>query len=112
MEMPASVALHDKLKDKPISFVNITVDIPKDKDKWKKALAKYSLNKAGYQNFMIDVKSPLAVFIHGMPNGVSVPQYVLIDKTGQVAAMEAKRPSDPLLLEEMLNLLNKNPDNK
>jgi len=110
-EMPASAALHDKLKGKPVSFVNITVDVPKDKDKWKKALARYSLNKVGYQNFMIDGKSPLAVFIHGRPNGTSVPHYILIDKAGQVTAIEAKRPSDPLLLKEMINLLNKKLDN-
>jgi len=107
VEMRASAALHDKLKGKPVSFVNITVDVPKDKDKWKKALARYSINKAGYQNFMIDGKSPLAVFMHGMPNGVAVPQYMLIDKAGKVATTGAKRPSDPLLLKEMLYLLNK-----
>jgi thiol-disulfide isomerase/thioredoxin len=107
MEMPASVELQEKLKGKNISFVTITVDAPKDKDKWKKALVTYSLKKAGYQNYMIDMKSPLAVFMHGIPNGVSVPQYILIDKTGKVAAIQAKRPSEPQLLEEMLFLLNR-----
>jgi len=106
-EMPASVALHDKLKGKPVSFVNITVDKPIDKDKWKKAVVKYSLNKVGYQNYMIDGWSPLAVFMHGRSDGVSVPRYVLIDKAGNVASIAAKQPSDPLLLQEMLALINK-----
>jgi thiol-disulfide isomerase/thioredoxin len=107
MEMPASVALQEKLKDRKISFVNITVDKPADKDKWKQALVTHALNKPGYQNFMIDYKSPLAVFMHGRPNGVAVPQYILIDKTGKVAAIAAKRPSDPQLLTDMLILLNR-----
>lgn len=107
MEMPASVALQEKLKGRDIAFVTITVDAPKDKDKWKKALVTHSLNKGGYQNYMIDVKSPLAVFIHGQPNGVAIPQYILIDKSGAVAAIEAKRPSEKPLLAEMLLLLNR-----
>lgn len=96
-----------KIKKEDIIFVTITVDTPKDKDKWKKALVQHSLNRAGYQNYMIDGKSPLAVFIHGMPDGVSVPKYILIDKTGKVAAIEAKRPSEPQLLKEMLSLVNR-----
>lgn len=53
---------------------------------------------------MIDGKSPLAVFIHGNPDGISVPHYVLIDKEGKVAAINAKRPSDPELRADLLKL--------
>lgn len=105
-EMPSSVALHDKLINKEISLVNITVDKPEDAGKWKRAIVTYSLNKSGYQNYMIDGKSPLAVFMHGVPDGVSVPQYILVDKRGKVVSIKAKRPSDLKLLKEMLFLLN------
>lgn len=106
VEMPASVALHDKLINKKIAFVNITVDKPEDMGKWKRAIVTHSLNKPGYQNYMIDGKSPLAIFMHGMPNGVSVPRYILIDKRGKVASIKARRPSDPQLLQEMNFLIN------
>jgi thiol-disulfide isomerase/thioredoxin len=99
-EMPHSKELQKKLKAKAVAFVNISIDT--SPDKWAKAMQKLSFPSAGVQNYLIDSSGPLSQFLQLPP----IPRYVLIDKNGKVFALDAKRPSNLKLVNDIEALLN------
>ncbi|OUJ73975.1 hypothetical protein BXP70_09460 [Hymenobacter crusticola] len=98
-EMPASAKLQTKLTGKEVQFVYFSVD--RDKGKWLKSLEKEQLAQPGTQHYLLAPDSKLAKFLNAPP----IPRYVLIDKQGQAASLDAARPSNPPLLADIDNLL-------
>ena len=99
-EIPHLQKIEEKYHGKNIEFVSISIDKPKDHDKWKKFVDKESL---GGVQLMADNewKSDFitAYEIH------SIPRFILIDPKGNVVRSDAARPSDPALQELLDKLL-------
>jgi thiol-disulfide isomerase/thioredoxin len=98
-EMPHAKTLQQQLTGKEVVFVNVSIDT--QATKWKKSMQQLELQTAGKHNYLMDSKSPLGSFLQLPP----IPKYVLIDKKGNVFALDAKRPSDKLLLDDIKLLL-------
>ncbi|PSR57108.1 hypothetical protein AHMF7605_28325 [Adhaeribacter arboris] len=108
LQIAPSIKLVNQFKDSNIVFVFIAVEFPDYKQKWKEAISVYGLNKSGLQHFKIEGKSRLTEFISGIPEGLSMPHYLLVDASGKVAAMDAKSPEDFQLRADILKLLKTN----
>lgn len=78
-----------------ITFVLLSID--KDEQRWKQAIAKYKLGLAGFVHYRIGPESDLAKFF----DVSSIPHYALIRKNGEFYDLNAKRPSDPLLEQDL-----------
>ncbi|MCU0419648.1 MAG: carboxypeptidase-like regulatory domain-containing protein [Cyclobacteriaceae bacterium] len=83
-----------------IVFVMLSLD--GHEDRWKNALAKYGL-ASGFHHFRIGPESSLS----DLYDVTSIPRYVLLNKDGSHANLDAKRPSDPRLRKEFDRLLGK-----
>jgi thiol-disulfide isomerase/thioredoxin len=97
-EMPASVTLHGSAAGKDLNFVYLSVDT--DKAGWLKAITEHGLNRPGTQHYLLDPKSTLATFLGAPP----IPLYLLLDKQGRAASLDAPRPGEPRLLENLAQL--------
>ncbi|GAA4759298.1 MULTISPECIES: TlpA family protein disulfide reductase [Flavobacterium] len=87
-EMPNSLKLHKKYKDKVV-FVYLSIDL--EKGDWEKACVKESLLDLKYNLMTIGFKKSEAL------KGVkleSIPRYMIFDKEGKLANVDAPRPSD------------------
>lgn len=97
-EMPASKKLRESSLVKEVSFVYISID--SREDKWKNAInAK-------------QIKGVNLISLNGSEDGLSdkyefpyIPRYVLIDKKGNIADFDAKRPSDKGIEKDLQTLL-------
>lgn len=100
-EIPHLQKAEEKYKGKNIEFVSISVDVPKDYDKWRKMVA--DKNLGGTQLFADkDWKSD---FIRAY-NINSIPRFILIGPDGKVINADAERPSSPdlaVILDKLLN---------
>jgi thiol-disulfide isomerase/thioredoxin len=98
-EMPSSMELVDKYKGR-IAFVYLSLD--DDIEAWRKALKKYNLEKPFLANhFRIGSNADAAKLFEVN----EIPRYILIDKQGNFVNLKARRPSDPLIYEELDRLL-------
>jgi thiol-disulfide isomerase/thioredoxin len=98
-EMPSSMELVDKYKGR-IAFVYLSLD--DDIEAWRKALKKYNLEKPFLANhFRIGSNADAAKLFEVN----EIPRYILIDKQGNYVNLKARRPSDPLIYEELDRLL-------
>ena len=95
-EMPFSQELMAKLTDKQrrkIVFLYVSTD--ESREAWRKTLDILKLQ--GEHGWSPQMGSQLGV--------ESIPRYMIIDKDGKIINKNAKRPSDPAILEELLKLL-------
>lgn len=95
-EMPDAKKLHEYFKDKPVAFVNVSLD-SKD-DVWKYAIKKFDVDGINTLEQKGD-ESEIA-----KKYGVTgIPHYFLIDKNGKFAVIEGlNRPSDGEKLREQI----------
>ena len=97
-EIPALKKLTDTLASKDIVFVSICVF--DEKSSWEKMVTKKQLK--GVQLF---AESGENSFVNEyMIQGI--PRFILLDKSGRIVNANAKRPSEPLLLKELMELLD------
>ncbi|SDX28079.1 Thiol-disulfide isomerase or thioredoxin [Lutibacter oricola] len=99
-EIPALKELEKKYHGKNIEFVSISVDKAKDHDVWKKMIKEKEMK--GVQLFAD--KDWSSEFVKGyLIKGI--PRFILIDTEGNIINANAKRPSDPKLVDD-INSLN------
>ncbi|MHC0439778.1 TlpA family protein disulfide reductase [Flavobacterium sp. 3-210] len=100
-EIPFLQKVEEKYHGKNIEFVSISIDAPKDHDKWQKFVTDKQL---GGIQLMADNewKSDFATSY----NVVSIPRFILIDPQGKVVNSNATRPSDQALQTQLDSLLN------
>lgn len=100
-EMPYMEKLSEEMKGMPVVFVSMSLDVGDELiGLWKQMIqdkkgAEYCLNVPG--GFKSDLVK--AYLIH------SVPRIVIIDKEGKIVDAYAKRPSDPKLKMQLLELM-------
>lgn len=99
-EIPALGEIEEKYKGKNIHFVSLSVDVEKDKEKWKNFVQENHLK--GIQ--IIADKDFNSDFIKKF-NINSIPRFILIDPKGKIVSANAKRPSDPELQKQLDQLL-------
>ena len=98
-EMPASMELVDKYKGR-VAFVYLSLD--DDIEAWRKALKKYNIDRPFLTNhFRIGSNSDAAALF----DIKEIPRYILIDKKGNFVNLNARRPSSPLISEDLDRLL-------
>lgn len=97
--MPASANLQQTLRGQPIQFVYVSLDT--NPVKWHQALTTHHLTQPGTQHYLLDPESALAKYFNAPP----IPRYILLDQQGQVASLDAARPSSTLLQADLSNLL-------
>jgi thiol-disulfide isomerase/thioredoxin len=100
-EFPHSKELYNKLSDKQKKkIVFLFVSIDDTADAWKRALEQLQLpgehghSSGGWQARIVNYFRVQ-----------SIPRYILIDKNGEIANIEAPRPSSPELWNELLKLM-------
>lgn len=101
-QFPYSKELHKKLSDKQkkqIEFVYISID--DDETRWKKGIEDNQLD------YGIQLHSPGGWSSEACKYFQinSIPRYMLIDKNGKIVNINATRPSDPKILDEILELV-------
>ena len=99
-EIPFLKKLEKQYRGKDIQFVSISMDKPKQHEKWKKFVKDNKLT--GIQLFAdnaFDSKLAKNYKIN------SIPRFLLFDKEGLIVDADAKRPSDPALKKILNDLL-------
>jgi len=100
-EIPFLQKVEEKYHGKNIEFVSVSIDAPKDHDKWQKFVTDKQLG--GIQLLADNEwKSDFAISY----NVISIPRFILIDPQGKVVNSNASRPSSPELLTQLDSLLN------
>lgn len=101
MEFPYSKQLHAKLTDKQkkdIVFLYISID--DTVEIWKKAIESLKLDNGLHGLSLGGWASQAAKFF----NINAIPRYILINKEGVIVNNNARRPSDPAILNDILQL--------
>ena len=93
-EIPFLKKIEKKYHGKNIEFVSISVDVEKQRQKWKDMVKDMGLT--GTQ-IMAD-KDFKSDFIKAY-NIAAIPRFILIDPSGNIVSPDALRPSDPKLIE-------------
>lgn len=99
-EIPALKQLEKDLHGKNIEFVSISMDKPKELEKWKKFVSKEGLS--GIQLFSDNAFETRVAKEYKIN---SIPRFMLFDKEGNVVNTKAMRPRDPELKPFLLKLL-------
>ena len=99
-EIPFLKKAEEKYHGKNIEFVSISVDVDKDHDKWVTFVKEKGLG--GMQLFAD--KNWNSEFMKSY-NINSIPRFILLDPKGNIVDSDAKRPSDPGLVEQFDKLL-------
>lgn len=97
-EMPYSVNLQKLYAGKDIVFVYLCAD--ETEGKWQGNIARYQVNGDHYlmsEGFKNDAYLHLSVS--------TLPRYILVDKTGNIVAPDARKPSNVLLRDDINKLL-------
>jgi len=99
-ELPYLKKIEKAYHGKHIYFLSLSIDAPKDYDKWKQMVIDEKLgsvqviaDKGGKSKFIDDY------FI------VSIPRFILLDPEGKIVSNKAPRPSSPELI-DLFNELN------
>lgn len=101
-EFPYSRILHDKLTEKQkkqIVFLYISID--EVADNWKKAMIDMKLDNGTNVHSVGGWQSDATKFFRLQ----SIPRYMLMNKKGEIIEPNAKRPSDPEIMNDILKLL-------
>ncbi|MCG1037306.1 TlpA family protein disulfide reductase [Polaribacter sargassicola] len=99
-EIPDLRRVEKMYHGKNISFLSISIDEPKDHDKWKNMIKN---NKLGGTHVLAD-KAFNSQFILDY-NIRSIPRFILIDPNGVIVTQHAPAPSNPELI-DLFNELN------
>lgn len=101
-EMPYIEKMADDLKDANIQFFSLSLDTGNQLVNAWKALVKDKTGATLNINIPNGFKSDLAAYF-----GIrSVPRIVIVDQQGKIVDAFARRPSDPKLRQQLLELLN------
>lgn len=100
-EIPYLQKVEEKYHGKNIEFVSISIDTPKDHDKWQKFVTDKQLR--GIQLFSDNEWKSEFVTSY---NVTGIPRFILIDPKGNVVDANASRPSSPDLEKQLDSLLN------
>lgn len=100
-EIPSLKKMEEEFRGKDIVFMSISIDKVKDSQKWKDFVKKEQLT--GVQ-LMTDSDIDSAITKTYDVN--AIPRFLLFDKQGNIVTIDAPRPSDPLLKEQLTKLLN------
>ncbi|POY37375.1 TlpA family protein disulfide reductase [Solitalea longa] len=100
-EIPYLKKLEEEFHGKDVVFMGVSVDEPKDKEKWKKFLITNQLE--GVQVFAGGWHQSTIAKSYNI-NGI--PRFMLFDKNGNIINVDAPRPSDPKLKETLDRLLS------
>ncbi len=93
-EIPFLKEVEEKYHDKNITFVSISTDKQKDKQKWKDMIKEKELG--GIQ--LITDNDFNTSFISGFKIS-GIPRFILLDPNGNIVQANAPRPSDKKLIE-------------
>ncbi|WP_377179071.1 TlpA family protein disulfide reductase [Namhaeicola litoreus] len=99
-EIPHLKEITEAYKNKEIAFVSMSIDNPKDHDKWEQMVAEENLK--GIQIFAPNAWESDFVQDYSI---LGIPRFILIDKEGNIVNANAPRPSQEELT-ELLNSLN------
>lgn len=93
-QLPDLKRIEEEYRDKNIEFLSISIDKPKDYEKWKKMVVDKKLQ--GVQlladnNFKSEFIKAYAV--------IGIPRFILIDPQGKIVDENAPRPSNEQLIE-------------
>jgi thiol-disulfide isomerase/thioredoxin len=99
-EIPHMKKVEEDYHGKNIVFVSLSLDKIKDTQKWKDFVAKEELKGIqlmGDKDFSSDIAKNYEVN--------AIPRFLLFDTEGKIISINARRPSDPALREELNKLL-------
>lgn len=99
-EIPSLKKFEEDYKDKNIQVVSISIDEPKNYDKWKKMVD--DKNLGGIQLIADNNWNSKFVTDYAI---LGIPRFILVDPAGNIVAADAPRPSDPKLRKMVDNLL-------
>ncbi len=99
-EIPALKEVEKDYHDKNIKFVSISIDIPKDYEKWKTMVTEKELS--GIQ--LISDNNWKSTFVQEY-DILGIPRFILIDPQGNIVSSDAPRPSDSELRKTFDELL-------
>ena len=99
-EIPALKEAEKNYHGKNVQFVSISIDEPKDYEKWKEMVTEKSL--VGIQLMADNNWKSKFVEDYGI---LGIPRFILIDPQGNIVSADAPRPSDPLLRSMLDQLL-------
>jgi len=91
-EIPFLKEVENDYEDKNIQFVSISIDEPKDYDKWKSMVTEKEL--VGIQLMADNNWKSKFVVDYAI---LGIPRFILIDTEGNIVSADAPRPSDPEL---------------
>lgn len=96
--LPYSKSMHENLTDKQkkqIVFLYISIDA--EADKWKKAI-----QDLGIQGVNVNSPGNWNSKVCGYFQINSIPRYMIMNKKGDIVEINAKRPADPTVLDDLL----------
>jgi len=99
-EIPYMKKLEEEYHAADIVFVSVSVDKPKDKEKWEKYVNEKEMK--GVQLFSDDAFNTNIARDYKIN---SIPRFLLFDKEGKIIDAKANRPSDPELRKQLDKLL-------
>ncbi len=100
-QIPFLLELEKALHGRDIEFVSISADKPEDKEKWLSALEQFGME----QNCVISSDAFENQFFKFYDIG-GIPRFVLLSPDGKVVMDKARRPSDPILKLQLIELLD------
>ena len=99
-EIPALKEIEKQYQGKNIHFVSISIDEPRDYEKWRAMVTEKEL--VGFQLMSDDNWQSKFVTDYGI---LGIPRFILIDPQGNIVDADAPRPSDPKLKELLDKLI-------
>jgi len=99
-EVPYLNQMKKDFAEKNLAFVSISLDDPKNKNKWKKAIAKEQMN--GIQLIADNSRQSKFIKDYGIRG---IPRFLLIDPEGIVIDDNAKHPGEKALVDQLNALL-------
>jgi thiol-disulfide isomerase/thioredoxin len=98
VEIPHLKKLEEEFKGKNVEFVSISVDVEKDKEKWRNMIAKEQLG--GTQLFASGWSEITKYY-----DITGIPRFLVFDQEGKIVTADAPRPSNPELKALLENTL-------
>ena len=103
-EFPHSKLLHGKFTEKQLkNMVFLYISIDEKEENWRKGMEALKLDNGLNLHSQGGWESPAAKFFKIQ----SIPRYMLMNKKGEIVDKNAKRPSDPAIFNDILQLLEK-----
>ncbi|HEX7846623.1 MAG TPA: TlpA disulfide reductase family protein [Chitinophagaceae bacterium] len=98
VEIPHLKKLEEEFEGKKVEFVSISVDVEKDKEKWKNFVAEKALG--GTQLFASGWSDITKYY-----DITGIPRFLVFDQEGKIVTANAPRPSEPELKTLLENTL-------